>query len=104
MKKITIVAALLCLAASQPVFADEQVDSGDPCTVFFCMAGKLTGSGGSECNGPVKKFFSFNAFKKHHRFNPGDTFNMRKAFLGQCPSADPAYVSKILSKFGRMRG
>ncbi|EDL6464948.1 conjugal transfer protein, partial [Salmonella enterica subsp. enterica serovar Kentucky] len=25
-------------------------------------------------------------------------------FLGQCSTADPAHVSKIMSKFGRMKG
>ncbi|MGE3087479.1 conjugal transfer protein, partial [Klebsiella pneumoniae] len=45
-----------------------------------------------------------NAFKKHHRFNPGKTFDMRKEFLGGCKAADPESISKILSKFGRVKG
>ncbi|HGB9653405.1 TPA: conjugal transfer protein, partial [Escherichia coli] len=44
------------------------------------------------------------AFKKHHRFNPGKTFDMRKEFLGECKAADPESISKILSKFGRVKG
>ncbi|WP_370688868.1 hypothetical protein [Xenorhabdus anantnagensis] len=45
-----------------------------------------------------KSFFRINAFKKHHRFNPGKTFNLRKQFLGQCSSADPVVVSQNLAK------
>jgi hypothetical protein len=26
--------------------------------------------------------------KKHHRFNPGKTFDMRKEFLGECKDAE----------------
>lgn len=105
MNKKAIAAALLCLTAStMPVMADDNVDSGDPCTVFLCMAGKVQGESSAECNGAVKKFFSINAFKKKHRFNPGKTFDMRKEFLGQCASADPEYMGKILSKFGKVRG
>ncbi|BEM75885.1 TrbM/KikA/MpfK family conjugal transfer protein [Salmonella enterica] len=104
MKKTAIAAALLCLFASNVASAGEKVDANDPCAVFLCMAGKVYGQSPGECSGAVKKFFSINAFKKKHRFNPGKTFDMRKEFLGQCASADPAHVSKILSKFGRIRG
>ena len=101
MKKTAIAAALLCLTATtMPAMADDNVDSGDPCTVFLCMAGKVMGDRPSECNVALKKFVRINAFKK----NPGKTFDMRQEFLGQCASADPATVSKILSKFGKIRG
>ncbi|ECK6787650.1 conjugal transfer protein [Salmonella enterica] len=81
------------------------VYAADPCEVVLCMYGKATGnSGGSECHSAERAFFKINSFKKHHRFNPTKTFNMRKQFLGQCSSADPAAVSKILSKFGRVKG
>ncbi|AYC19694.1 hypothetical protein DZA65_02816 [Dickeya dianthicola] len=101
MKKPIIAATLLCLAAgfSAPSFA------ADPCEVVLCMYGKATGNGGgNECSSAERAFFSINAFKKHHRFNPGKTFEMRRDFLAQCASADPAAVSQILSRFGRMRG
>ncbi|EHT8728076.1 conjugal transfer protein [Salmonella enterica] len=101
MKKTVIAAAVLCLTAGTPIYSF----AADPCEVVLCMFGKATGnSGGSECSSAERAFFKINAFKKHHRFNPEKTFNMRKSFLGQCRSADPAAVSKILSKFGRMRG
>lgn len=104
MKKTVIAAALLCLAASPAVFSAQEVDSNDACAVFLCMAGKVQGSNPAECSGAVGKFFSINAFKKKHRFNPLKTLDMRKQFLGNCASADPDYVRKILSKFGRLRG
>lgn len=101
MKRTAIAAGIICLASgfSAPVFA------ADPCEVVLCMYGKATGnSGGSECSSAEKAFFKINAFKKHHRFNPGKTADMRKEFLGECKAADPEAISKILSKFGRVRG
>lgn len=79
-----------------------KVDKKDPCTVFLCMAGKVMGSSSSECNSPEKTFFSIIG-KKHGHFNPGRTFDARNAFLGQCKTADPSHVSKIMSKFGTVR-
>lgn len=101
MKNTVIAATLLCLAASlsAPSFA------ADPCEVVLCLYGKATGnSGGNECSQAERAFFSINAFKKHHRFNPGKTFEMRRDFLAQCAGADPTAVSQILSRFGRMSG
>jgi len=115
MKK-TLITGLICLlGATQTAKAEDDtsppetalsvaVDSGDPCTVFLCMAGMASGGRPSECDGAVRKFFSINAFKKHHRFNPGKTSDMRRDFLGQCPGADPEHISNILSQFGRRRG
>lgn len=101
MKKPVLAATLLCLAAS---FSEPSL-AADPCEVVLCMYGKVTGnSGGSECSSAERAFFSINAFKKHHRFNPGKTFEMRRDFLAQCAGADPAAVSQILSRFGRLRG
>lgn len=103
MKKNAIVAAMLCLAVSPAVSVAEQVNARDPCTVFLCMAGKLYGEHASECDGAVKQFFSLNALKKKGRINPVKTLDMRKQFLMQCASADPAHVSKILNQSGRLR-
>lgn len=101
MKKTLLSAAFLCIAAS--VSLPAQAD--DACKVVLCLFGKMTGSGGgSECHSAEKQFFSLNAFKKRGRFNPAKTFDMRKAFLGECIDADSATVSKILSQFGRIRG
>lgn len=101
MKKNVYAAALLCLAAgfTAPVFA------ADPCEVVLCMYGKAVGSGGgSDCSSAEKAFFSINAFKKHHHFDPSKTSDMRKEFLGDCGSADPDAIAKIISSFGRIQG
>ncbi|MBS0847033.1 conjugal transfer protein [Citrobacter sp. JGM124] len=101
MKENTIAVALLCLTActSTPTFA------ADPCQIVLCMYGKVTGnSGGSECRSAEKAFFSLNAFKKKGRFDPSKTSNMRKVLLGQCKTADPAAIAKIIGEFGRIRG
>ncbi|EJQ9383921.1 conjugal transfer protein [Salmonella enterica] len=104
MKYTVITAMLFCLFVS-PAFAEKNnVDPNDPCDVFFCMAGKVYGENSSECRPAIKKFFSINAFKKHHIFNPSKTFRKRNEFLGQCPSADPSHVHKIMGKFGRIKG
>lgn len=101
MKKTVIAVAVLCLTAGTPIYSF----AADPCEVVLCMYGKSTGnSGGSECSSAERAFFKINAFKKHHHFNPGKTFDMRKGFLGECKAADPESTSKILSKFGRMKG
>ncbi|EKO1025237.1 conjugal transfer protein [Salmonella enterica subsp. enterica] len=101
MKKTVITAAVLCLTAGTPIYSF----AADPCEIILCMYGKATSnSGGSECSSAERAFFKINAFKKHHRFNPGKTFDMRKEFLGECKSADPESISKILSKFGRVKG
>ncbi|HAU5635947.1 conjugal transfer protein [Citrobacter amalonaticus] len=106
MKKITFVAVSLCLSIfiSGTVNARENVDPNDPCDVTVCMYGEVTGHSQQECRSAVRKFFSMNAFKKHHRFSPGKTLDMRRQFLGQCKSADPDAVSQILSRYGRVRG
>lgn len=77
----------------------------DACKVAICMMGEVTGnSGGSDCRNPIKKFFSINAFKKHHRFNPSKTADWRRSFLGECPDLTKDMQDKIISKFGRVRG
>ncbi|BBW89498.1 conjugal transfer protein TrbM [Klebsiella pneumoniae] len=81
---------------------EQAIQNSDPCTVVMCMWGKVAGEPQSECSGAEKKFFSL-VKKKHGHFNASRTFNYRKQFLGNCPTADPAHVSKILDKFGRMR-
>ncbi|EMK8419980.1 hypothetical protein V9O75_003124 [Shigella sonnei] len=86
------------------VTGKEKVDAGDPCTVGFCLYGELVGqSGGSECRAPIKKFFSITKFGRHG-FDPSKTLKKRKQFLGGCPTLDSGIQSKLLSKFGKLRG
>ncbi|MFC6210781.1 MULTISPECIES: kikA from plasmid origin [Rahnella] len=100
MKYSAIVAAVLCIAAGMPVYSF----AADPCEVVLCMYGKTTGnSGGRECRSAERAFFNI-VKKNRHGFLPYHTLNSRKVFLGECASADPEAVNKILSSFGRVRG
>ncbi|HEI2855096.1 TPA: conjugal transfer protein [Escherichia coli] len=78
--------------------------AADPCESVLCLYGKAVGSsGGGECNSAEKAFFNILKKKKSSiRWNK--TFDARKDFLNQCSSADPAAISKIMSKFGRVKG
>ncbi|WP_337049946.1 conjugal transfer protein [Serratia fonticola] len=101
MKKTVFAAALLCLTAgfTAPVFA------ASPCEVVLCMYGKAVGNGGGgDCRSAEKAFFSITSFKKHHRFDPSKTADMRKVFLGDCGTADPIAIAKIIQAFGRLQG
>lgn len=100
MKKTVIAATVLFLIAGTPTYSF----AADPCEVVLCMYGKATGnSGGSECRSAERAFFNIIKKKKGSiRWNK--TFNARKSFLNQCSSADPTAISKIMSKFGKVRG
>ncbi|GKV95108.1 kikA from plasmid origin [Pectobacterium aroidearum] len=100
MRYSAIAVAMLCIAAGTPVYSF----AADPCEVVLCMYGKATGSsGGRECRSAGRAFFNI-VKKNKHGFLPNHTLNARKAFLGECTSADPEAVNKILSRFGRVRG
>lgn len=100
MKRTVISAALLCLFAGAPFYSF----AADPFKVAFCMYGKATGnSGGSKCKSAERDFFNI-VKKNKHGFQPGRTFDARKAFLGECPDAGKEAINTILSKYGRKRG
>lgn len=80
-----------------------QIQPKDPCTVFICMSEKLYGEHSKECEPVISYFFSLKKFGRHG-FDPWKTLKKREGALNSCPTADPAHVSKILNKFGRMRG
>lgn len=101
MNKTLTGAALLCLSftISAPVFA------ADPCDVVVCMYGKVTGGdGGDDCPAAERAFFSINESKKKGRFDATKTASSRKKLLTGCPNADPAEITKIISKFGKIKG
>lgn len=75
-----------------------------PVNLFFVFYGKAVGrSGGSECSSAEKDFFN-KIEKKKGKIRWSKTFNLRKNFLNQCSTADPAAILLIMSKFGRVRG
>jgi len=67
-----------------------------PCEVVLCM----TKPGESECQSAQQKFYSIVAFDRKGRFSPRSTAKAREQYLNQCPGADPAFVSRIVSQFG----
>ncbi|ELM38484.1 TrbM-domain protein [Salmonella enterica subsp. enterica serovar Enteritidis str. 642044 4-1] len=70
---------------------------------FACME-KLSGKE-VEVSAEVLKRTFFNILKKKKgSIRWSKTFDARKAFLNQCSTADPAAISKIMSKFGRVKG
>ncbi|STT05023.1 putative lipoprotein [Klebsiella pneumoniae] len=86
MKKTVIAATVLCLTAGTPIYSF----AADPCEVVLCMYGKATGnSGGSECSSAERAFFKINAFKKHHRFNPGKNIRYAKRIFRGVQSRRP---------------
>ncbi|EOA5709986.1 TrbM/KikA/MpfK family conjugal transfer protein [Escherichia coli] len=79
-------------------------NAADPCKSVFCLYGKAVGSsGGSECSSAEKDFFK-NVEKKKGKIRWSKTFDLRKGFLNQCSTADPAAISLIMSKFGKIKG
>ncbi|WP_413507784.1 TrbM/KikA/MpfK family conjugal transfer protein [Serratia proteamaculans] len=100
MKKVIRTALLLC---AMTVYSTS-VMAADACEVVLCMYGRATGNGGgNECHSAERAFF--NIIKKNkHGFLLDHTADARKSLLLECNSADPAIISQIISKFGRMRG
>lgn len=94
--------ALILFAVSG--FVSLNTYAADACESVLCLYGKATGnSGGSECRSAEKDFFNI-IKKKKGSIRWSKTFDARKDFLNQCSSADPAAISKIMSKFGKVKG
>lgn len=77
--------------------------ASDPCASVLCLYGKAVGQGGGVSAEVLKRIFNI-LKKKKGSIRWSKTFDARKAFLNQCSTADPAAISKIMSKFGRVRG
>ncbi|EEX7427893.1 conjugal transfer protein [Escherichia coli] len=95
---------MLSMIAASAIALSAPVYASDPCASVLCLYGKVIGSGGgSECKSAEKDFFNI-IKKKKGSIRWSKTFDARKAFLNQCTTADPAAISKIMSKFGRSWG
>lgn len=97
-------AKIIC-AATLFVFsaAITPVHAADACESVICLYGKMTGnSGGGDCKSPEKAFFDI-VKKNKHGFQPSKTFKARNQFLGQCKTAEPTIVARIMKKFGKVR-
>lgn len=95
---------MLSMIAASAIALSAPAYASDPCASVLCLYGKAIGSGGgSECKSAEKDFFNI-IKKKKGSIRWSKTFDARKAFLNQCTTADPAAISKIMSKFGRSWG
>ncbi|EEX7658531.1 conjugal transfer protein [Escherichia coli] len=95
---------MLSMIAASAIALSAPVYASNPCASVLCLYGKAIGSGGgSECKSAEKDFFNI-IKKKKGSIRWSKTFDARKAFLNQCATADPAAISKIMSKFGRSWG
>ncbi|EBP8177998.1 conjugal transfer protein [Salmonella enterica] len=94
-----------CLLSLFIVFSfSPNVLAADACKTVLCLYGKAVGSGGGgECRSAEKDFFNI-IKKKKGSIKWNQTFDARKAFLNQCSAADPSAISKIMSKFGKVKG
>jgi hypothetical protein len=91
----------LAIIASPAVYAENQ----SACETVLCLAGPYQGqSGGSQCNGPIQRYFDINAFDGAGDFDPSQTAQDRLEFLNGCQSADPAWKNGINSIFGSIQG
>lgn len=97
-KKLACAVFAFCLLGSGSAFAK------DPCKSVLCLYGKFTGnSGGSECSGAERDYFSILA-KKHGKIKWSSTASQRGAYLNSCQGADSSYTKKINDKFGKVLG
>ena len=100
MKKVILSLLFLGVMAS----CSTSATTAEACEVVLCMYGKTTGnSGSSECHSAERAFFNIVKENKHG-FLPDLTADARKSFLLECVSADPAAISQVISKYGRVRG
>ncbi|MGE1284255.1 conjugal transfer protein (plasmid) [Escherichia coli] len=89
-KNRVVLPALLALG-----LISTNANASDPCASVLCLYGKAVGQGGgSECRSAEKDFFNILKKKK----------GSIRWSLNQCSTADPAAISKIMSKFGRVKG
>lgn len=74
-----------------------------PVNLFFVFMVKLSVEVEGECSSAEKDFFN-KIEKRKGKIRWSKTVDLRKNFLNQCSTADPAAISLIMSKFGRVRG
>ena len=90
MKKVTFVAMAIMLGLSINLLADENELTGDrktACEVLLCLS---SGERPSECNPPLRHFYSIKGKK------PGDTLKKRRRFLELCPTDSGNTATNII--------
>lgn len=93
--KIGNLAMLLLFCFSGFTFANEQLtgDKRTACEVILCLS---SGTRPSECNAPIRKYFSIQIFH-HGSLSHSRTVKARKNFLKLCPtsSSEPKMESLV---------
>jgi hypothetical protein len=97
MKYSIIAAAVLCIAAGTPVYSLLLTRA----KLYFVCTVKQPETM-EEVNAILQSGTFFIVKKNKHGFLP-NTLNARKDFLGECASADPEAVNKILSSLAGQR-
>lgn len=95
---------ILSMVAASAIALSAPVYASNPCAPFFVCTVKLSvAAAGANAKAP-KRTSLISSKKKKGFIRWSKTFDARKAFLNQCTTADPAAISKIMSKFGRSWG
>jgi hypothetical protein len=96
--------ALMAIVVAAGMIHAPQAQAKDSCATVLCMFGMLEGAGvSSACKGPIEDYFSIIKFGSHGQMLTGHTNSAREKFTGSCSSASPDVLSKINSKYGRVR-
>jgi hypothetical protein len=85
--------------AGAPIEANAS-DNQSACGAVLSLAGVIAGgSGGGDCVGYMRDYFSIIKFHNGH-FDLTGTFKARTSFTDQCQSGDPATKKSVNDKYG----
>ena len=100
MKRQTIaVIVASALVAGAPIEVNAS-DNQSACGAVLCLAGLIAGgSGGGDCEGYMRDYFSIVKFHNGH-FDLAGTLNARTDFTDQCQSADAVTKKSANDKYG----
>lgn len=73
------------------------------CGTILCMSGTMQGGdGGSECRGPINKYFDIKKYRKD-KFSPSRTAAARADYLEKCDAPDSkSDKARINAKYGTL--
>jgi TrbM len=98
-RKTIAVIVTSVLVACAPIEANAS-ENQSACGAVLCLAGVIAGgSGGGDCTGYMRDYFSIAKFHNGH-FDLAGTLNARTSFTDQCQSGDPATKKSVNDKYG----
>jgi hypothetical protein len=101
MRKVLLVVSTISFLMAATVHAEDQ----SACETVLCLAGPFQGqSGGSNCDGPIKRYFDIKEKDGMGDFDPGKTAESRLNFLNGCQSSNSDWKKAINDKFGGIEG